>query len=212
MQFSIEGKIIIMEECAPDLFAPTHFTREKGWEEARQAAAAFVASLPSVARLTPWVVGSYHTDIFANPRSDSPSHTNGLAVDVSPMYSRTEIMSPTKAALSMAFDMISLATLSLSDYRNNPWAVEGDHVHIQLAGKTTLPPSVVWAVPTLSKWYSRGKAIAMDSRVERAIMRRPTCWTLSPDRGLVPSAVGPSAATTLKEYFSPKTSNKGEHA
>lgn len=115
------------------------------------AAAAILTALPACAVRTPWIIGSDNENLFGDPRTESKSHMSGRAFDMSPMFSRDDILSPDRRIMGLAWNVVSLAMLSSAYGRYPHFVVEGDHLHVQ--PEAALDPSEMSAVMTMPSWY-----------------------------------------------------------
>lgn len=116
-----------------------------------EAATTILKLLPSCAVKVPWLIGSASRNLVGEERTESRSHLEGRAFDMSPMYTKDLILSPDKQIMGLAWNIVSVCLLS-SAYEKYPhFVVEGDHLHVQPGAD--LPVSGLLLAFTMPSWY-----------------------------------------------------------
>jgi hypothetical protein len=86
---------------------------------------------------TPWIVGSGTHDIDGNPRT-SQSHSSQNAIDITPMWSETEVLDPDMSVPGLAWNIVSLLALASITDRGLSFVIESDHIHVSKNGQPDL--------------------------------------------------------------------------
>lgn len=160
---------------------------QKGFLDA--AMSLLVSCDPKIVEV-PWIIGSASRTLFGTERTDSPSHAEGKAFDMSPMYSPDAILSPDKRISGMAWNIMSIAAVAPMTSTGIPFCVEGDHIHVQPSissgpsnGQSATPsegdPSrCIYCAFTGSTWYPWFEQI---TAVEPAKSLIPSLWAFNLD-------------------------------
>jgi hypothetical protein len=161
-----DGLTVTLVASDPNLWIPKPFLAEPNAEQVYQTALAFITSGAPEVLQTPWIIGSIAKDIMGANRT-AKSHAEGRAFDMAPWYSERDLFSPDKTASGLAWDVLSLIVLSTLQWRQSPWVVEGDHLHVAMprpegypGWDKSLKRGDVLSVPTLSPWYPLTAAAA----------------------------------------------------
>lgn len=162
------------------------------------AATSILAGMDAAASDVPWIIGSASLNLFGQPRSESASHMEGKAFDMSPMRSESVAVEPGAPIMGLAWDLISLMEISQAAGGGIPFVVEGDHLHVQPQAKGGLGPGQLYAVWTFPDWYE-WTSVAAATPLGAAARNTVWLWDLS-TLTLTP----PSAAQTqaMVEYLS----------
>lgn len=148
-----ELELISRGDC--NVWLPKMWSDDKEAVEAFHIAERILAPADHRVLDVPWIVGSVKEDIAGNPRSGSQSHLSGRAFDISPMYSRHELLDPDRAISGLAWNMVKLLALATLDWKQAAMVVEGDHIHVEKDGKPELlPPGKMYTVWSMSPWYA----------------------------------------------------------
>lgn len=135
------------------LMWPEEWTRELTERGFIDVAVRILAAMPPCATRVPWIIGSASKTLLGRERTESQSHMQGKAFDMSPMYSATEILAPDDHIMGLAWNIVSLSIIAWA-YNDYPcFVVEGDHLHVQpdvVMQKGTLP--VAFTMPTWYQW------------------------------------------------------------
>lgn len=165
----IDGVVIeLVSDESSVVYLPVRWATDPRAIEMWSLAVAMLSGAHSAVRKTPWVIGSTWEDIFGNPRSASTSHMEAKAFDMSPMYDESQLLSPRKQLMGLAWNQLSLTYLSTIPHSLAAYVVEGDHLHVQLNGRPDeLNQGQVFAVWSKAPWYSIDAIIEGDPSIKR---------------------------------------------
>lgn len=127
---SLLGNDLNLRKVGDHLYCPDEWFDEVVSHPCLPLAAEFISRLSPVALMTPWTITSATKDLSGAIRSDSPSHSEGRALDISPLYSEDTLLSADMPMMGLAWNIKSLIVLSEGQWGDIPVFVEGDHLHI----------------------------------------------------------------------------------
>lgn len=129
---SIFGQSINLAEVANHLVAPSDWIEEITANPSLSSVTQFLERLSPLAVQTPWLVTSGRKDLSGAERNDSKDHSEGVALDVAPMFQEDVILPEDPPMMGLAWNIKSLIILSEGQWGDIPVFVEGDHLHFSI--------------------------------------------------------------------------------
>lgn len=183
---SIFGQAMNLTEIAEHLVAPSDWVEEITTNPALPSVTQFLERLSPLAVQTPWLITSGKRDLSGAERTDSKDHSEGIALDVAPMFQEDVILPEDPPMMGLAWNVKSLIILSEGQWGDIPVFVEGDHLHFS----TRIKPDSEGCLPIMwsdSNSYPSCKAQGLDPilpRLRNSFWRWSTSTlTLEPPSG-----------------------------
>lgn len=135
---SIFGQSVNLVEVANHLVAPSEWVEEITTNPSLPSVTQFLERLSPLAVQTPWLITSGRKDLSGAERTDSKDHSEGIALDVAPMFQEDVILPEDPPMMGLAWNIKSLIILSEGQWGDVPVFVEGDHLHFSIRIKPDL--------------------------------------------------------------------------